>query len=245
VAAMILVLTLSLLCGISQKQASFALVVLKLIVHSLCDGRDMPLDHRASLDDLPKDYRTLLNRFDLEPRLRSFICCPSCFALYHDTPKTQDACDYRRAPDAPPCGSNLFRSRIIRGQEFKRPIRKYVYQDMKQWVARLLSRPDVETLMEPIGDIHNSRAIRSLCGPDGKPFLISNTDELRLIFSLCVDGFNAFGKKIGGGPGSVTGIYMACLSLPIEDRFKPENMYLVGVVPGPHKPSEDEINHFL
>ncbi|KAI6121624.1 hypothetical protein F5141DRAFT_963048, partial [Pisolithus sp. B1] len=135
------------------------------------------------------------------------------------------------------------------------PICKYVHQDMKQWVAHLLSRPGVETLIElsrnvghsteEIGDIHNSHAIQSLSGPDGKPFLVSNSEELWLIFSLCVDGFNAFGKRIGGGPGSVTGIYMACLSLPIEERFKPENMYLVGVVPGPHKPSEDEINHFL
>ncbi|KAI6110105.1 hypothetical protein F5141DRAFT_1004846, partial [Pisolithus sp. B1] len=111
---MILVLTLSLLCGISQKQAAFALVVLKFIVDSLCDGRDMPLDHRMSLDDLPKDYRTLLNRFDLEPWLRSFVCCPSCFALYNDTTETLDLCDYRRAPDVPPCESNLFRSRMIR-----------------------------------------------------------------------------------------------------------------------------------
>ncbi|KAI6107375.1 hypothetical protein EDD16DRAFT_1434432, partial [Pisolithus croceorrhizus] len=85
------------------------------------------------------------------------------------------------------------------------PIRKYVHQDMKHWVAHLLSRPSMETLIElsqnvghsteEIGDIHNSCAIWSLCSPDGKPFLISNTDELQLIFSLCVNGFNAFGKK--------------------------------------------------
>ncbi|KAI6099080.1 hypothetical protein F5141DRAFT_960809, partial [Pisolithus sp. B1] len=140
------------------------------------------------LDNLPKDYRTLLNRFDLEPRLRSFICCLSCFTSYDDTPKTQDVCDYRRAPDVPPCGSNLFRSRMIRGHVFKRPVHKYVYQDMKQWVAHLLSRPDVEMLMElsrkaghsallnGVGDIHDSCAICSLHGPDGKPFVISSTD---------------------------------------------------------------------
>ena len=251
---MILVLALSLLCGISQKQATFALAILKFIIDSLSDGRDMSISHRRSLDDLPNDYRTLLNRFDLEPRLRSYICCPSCFALYDDSPNAQDVCSHRRAVDLPSCGSNLFRSRAVKGQVFKRPIRKYVHQDMKQWVARLLSRPDVEIRIESarnapqsaeIRDIHDSSAIQSLHGPDGKPFFVSNTDELRLIFSLCVDGFNAFGMKIGGGPGSVTGIYMACLSLPIEDCFKPENMYLVGVVPGPHKPSEDEINHFL
>ncbi|KAI6107374.1 hypothetical protein EDD16DRAFT_1433494, partial [Pisolithus croceorrhizus] len=50
----------------------------------------------------------------LEPRLRSFICCPSCFPLYNDTSETPDLCHYRHALDVPPCKSNLFRLRTIR-----------------------------------------------------------------------------------------------------------------------------------
>ncbi|KAF9488326.1 hypothetical protein BDN71DRAFT_1403451, partial [Pleurotus eryngii] len=38
---------------------------------------------------------------------------------------------------------------------------------------------------------------------------------------------------------------MACLNLPHSIRFHPENIFFVGVVPGPSSPSEEEINHIL
>ena len=36
-----------------------------------------------------------------------------------------------------------------------------------------------------------------------------------------------------------------CLNLPPEHRYHVENMFLVGVIPGPSKPSLHEINHLL
>ncbi|KAI6096087.1 hypothetical protein EDD16DRAFT_1431078, partial [Pisolithus croceorrhizus] len=137
------------------------------------------------------------------------------------------------------------------------PIRTYLHQGMKDWVACLLSRPNIERLIEETGsnglssphgeirDIHEAQVLQLLIGPDGRPFMNCTKGALWLIFSLSVDGFNAFSRKAGGGPASVMAIYMACLSLPIEEHFKWENIYLVGVIPGPHKPSEDEINHLL
>ncbi len=41
------------------------------------------------------------------------------------------------------------------------------------------------------------------------------------------------------------GLYMVCLNLPLEVRFKSENMFLAGIIPGPKEPSMDEINNFL
>ncbi|EIW84798.1 hypothetical protein CONPUDRAFT_48474 [Coniophora puteana RWD-64-598 SS2] len=38
---------------------------------------------------------------------------------------------------------------------------------------------------------------------------------------------------------------MVCLNLPPHLRYKLENVYLVGIMPGPHEPSLDQINHFL
>jgi hypothetical protein len=40
-------------------------------------------------------------------------------------------------------------------------------------------------------------------------------------------------------------MYMVCLNLPPEERFKLENMFLVGIIPGPNEPSMEEINHFF
>ncbi|TDL19964.1 hypothetical protein BD410DRAFT_815795 [Rickenella mellea] len=38
---------------------------------------------------------------------------------------------------------------------------------------------------------------------------------------------------------------MACLNLPVDIRYLPENMYLVGIVPGPSKPHLNDLNHYL
>ncbi|KIO11733.1 hypothetical protein M404DRAFT_61638, partial [Pisolithus tinctorius Marx 270] len=38
---------------------------------------------------------------------------------------------------------------------------------------------------------------------------------------------------------------MACLNLPADIRYNTENMYLCGAIPGPKKPSLEQINNFL
>lgn len=38
---------------------------------------------------------------------------------------------------------------------------------------------------------------------------------------------------------------MICLNLPIHLRYRLENVYLVGIIPGPREPSLHEINHLL
>jgi len=124
-AAMFLVLVLTLLCGISCKQAGFTLVVLKQIIHWLSEGNEQPEVDTAIL---PRDPRTLLQFFDLNPRLRAYTCCPSCFALYPDSASVPDNCTNKKAPAEPSCGTSLFRTKNIRGRSFRRPIRKYVHQ---------------------------------------------------------------------------------------------------------------------
>jgi hypothetical protein len=148
VACAFLVLSLSLFCGVSQKQATFALAILKLIVDWLTSVADIPGEQRQALQSIPKDYRTLLKHFDLDPRLRIYVCCPACFALYDDSSPLPDTCTFRKAPDQPPCAADLFKTRSIRGVSFKRPIRKYAHQDLKHWVGRMLSRSDSEALLE-------------------------------------------------------------------------------------------------
>ena len=38
---------------------------------------------------------------------------------------------------------------------------------------------------------------------------------------------------------------MACLNLPPSLHYKPENLFLVGVIPGPREPSIEEVGHFI
>jgi len=38
---------------------------------------------------------------------------------------------------------------------------------------------------------------------------------------------------------------MACLNLPLDIQYKPENMYLAGIIPGPKQPSLENLNHYI
>jgi hypothetical protein len=94
-------------------------------------------------------------------------------------------------------------------------------------------------------DIWHASMFCQFPGPDGKPFLSSSNWEGHYVFSLGVDGFNPFQNKVAKQNMMVTGMYMVCLNLPLDLHYRPKNMYLVGIIPGPTKPSTDQINHFL
>ena len=38
---------------------------------------------------------------------------------------------------------------------------------------------------------------------------------------------------------------MACINLPLSLCYKPENLFLIGVIPGPREPSIEEVGHFI
>lgn len=73
-----------------------------------------------------------------------------------------------------------------------------------------------------------------------------NSDDstsARLVFAFALDGFNPYHSKPAGPSNTSTGIYMVLLNFPPHLQYLPENLYLVGVIPG--KPSLNQINHFL
>ncbi|KAF8584659.1 hypothetical protein K439DRAFT_1280093, partial [Ramaria rubella] len=71
--------------------------------------------------------------------------------------------------------------------------------------------------------------------PDGKPFRICSDSEGHYIFALSVDWYNSYTNKQTGISASVGTILMVCLNLPPFLWHKWENMYLVGLIPGPHE----------
>jgi len=128
-------------------------------------------------------------------------------------------------------------------------------QDFDDFIACLLSRPGMEAAIQRSGecmhdeyvqDIINADGVRAIKGPDGVPFLSGRWhNELRLLWCLSVDFFNPYHNKIAGKVASVGSIVLSCLLLPPDMRHKPENLYLVGIIPGPREPSGEEIDHFL
>ncbi|KAG1839802.1 hypothetical protein F4604DRAFT_1691074 [Suillus subluteus] len=129
-------------------------------------------------------------------------------------PKRPTYC-HRPTPTSRPCNTKLWKTRVIRGNQIQYPIRTYLHQDLKQWIARFLSRPGVEDLIdsaarshekEDMEDIWHASTFCQFPGPDGKPFLSPSIQEGRYVFSLGVDGFNPFQNKVAKQNVTVTGI---------------------------------------
>lgn len=84
-------------------------------------------------------------------------------------------------------------------------------------------------------------------GPEGasETLFIDRGDEGRYAFAMNVDFFATEGMRTRGPHTSCGIISLACLNLPVDIRYKPENMYLAGVIPGPSEPSKTELNHYI
>ncbi|KIK15242.1 hypothetical protein PISMIDRAFT_115463, partial [Pisolithus microcarpus 441] len=216
---------LHLLCGISIDHCAFVLSGLRLVLRSQTPSQP------GLVDGVPRDIRTVLKELSLLPVTKAFN------SLCREPARESSASDVRR----------------------NAPIRLYIYHDFKEWLARLHSRLEIEKHLErnlrlPYNkrhlpdiyhDIWDAPALQDFQGPDGKRFISPGCGEGRYIFSLNMDGFNPFQRRQAGKKSSCGAIYMICLNLPPELRYRPENIFLVGIIPGPHEPSLHQINHLL
>ncbi|KAL1944059.1 hypothetical protein VTO73DRAFT_3877 [Trametes versicolor] len=251
----------NLLLGLSRRATGTLMAGLRSTIHvtlqyARAPGPLLSQDHQL-LRQLNRDPRTILNALDLDPHVVPYNCCSRCFALYDLSGVVPTTCTNRSAPESPPCGTKLSRRRKIGGNEVAFPVRKYLHQSMKHWLGRMLCRKDIETWLRvsrwdnnraktTMKDIFDAIALQSFRGPDPHSyFLDAPSDELRLIFALSADGFNPYQMKEAKQSVTSTAIYMICLNLPEHLRYLPENIYLVGVIPGPTKPSTSQINHSL
>lgn len=214
------------------------------------------VDHEDRLwEYLVKDPETILNKFHLDPFTRSYVSCPQCFTLYDSS--APDECTSKRTPTCNPCGAQLHKTRLIRGKPFRSPVCIYLHQSLKEWLGRFLSRPEVDASLDVpyeapgdgfMYDIFDGYILQNFKAADGTVYIdrmAAPSGTRRLVFGLGVDGFNPYGNVIAKKKASSTGIYMVCYDLPPDLRYRPENMYLVGVIPGPNKPSLEQINNAL
>ena len=216
----------------------------------------------STIDLLPQDPRTIVSRMDLDPRTTSYLQCPSCYTLYpfpgtgfrQLPPDAIEHCTHRPTPESAPCDVPLWRDRLVGATTLKVPSRKYLHQSLKEWVGRLLARPGIEDILDAVydrpssdrmTDIWDSPVFRNFRDQDRTPFFARHGHDARLAFSLGADSFHPLGSREAKQTMSATAIYMVLLNLPKEERFKYKNMYLVGVIPGPSKPSLEQINHAL
>lgn len=255
----LMVLYLFLFVKISKAACAVVLASLRSQMRSL--GSLMGVTSSKTLASyIPKQVDTVLTSFDFHPRVRRYISCPKCFALHPYTRPFKEICNHQPTSDSPPCAARLLRTQTVKGGEVRRPVRSFIHQDFQQWLGRFLCRPEIEQFLadqkqlcqnrsthprsETVSTLLESDGMMSFQWSDRRVFYDCPSDEYRLTFILAGDGFNPRGSH-GKQSVSTTGIYLFCANLPLSERQKPENVHLVGCIPGPHKPSTSEINHVM
>ncbi|KAJ8457610.1 hypothetical protein ONZ51_g11431 [Trametes cubensis] len=222
---------------------------------------------QAILQSMPVDVRTVLKRLGIDPDFVRYACCPRCFQTYAPHPSRPDDsyphnCDFSET-DKPKCGQPLVVRKVLapsRKGDAPRvvysPIKPMPYRSFSSWLASLFSRPELEPILvdswdraapqtSTWTDIFHSPMIRNFIGPLGQLFSKQPAGSCHLVFSLFIDWFNPFGNKKAGKSHSVGVIYLACLNLPPHLRFRPENIYLAAIIPGPKEPSLHQLNHLM
>ncbi|KAF9441642.1 hypothetical protein P691DRAFT_683292 [Macrolepiota fuliginosa MF-IS2] len=238
------ILSLHFLGGLSLKQSNFLLCALGL-QSQIATAHSEDSDLRP----LPLQAHAIIDQMDLSPQYMSYACCPKCFHLYDLEGPYPAACTHRTASSSGFCGTTLCPT----GSQ--KPLNQYDAYDFKVWLAQVYAQPEIEILLgqqaaaltksQVMCDVWDSDAIRTLRGPDGKFFLNCPQGESHLVFSLNMGWFNPPTSKHSNKQVSFDVIYMTCLNLPTSLRYQPENVFLVGVIPGPHEYSTTQMNNLL
>lgn len=204
---------------------------------------------------LPKDLETALNKFDLSPVVQHFAQCSACGKLFSfDGDGCPETCDNTNI-EGQVCSQKLKVRVRVQGRMMEKPLKTFVYQSPTQWLGRMISRPGFEAAMDSIPrtasvkevakDIWDAKGIHEVKWKDGKSYADLPKDQLRIVLTMAIDWFNAYHSPEAKKKWSVGAIYMVILNLPAAIRYRPENICLVGIIPGPKKPSMEQMNHFL
>lgn len=224
---------------------------------------------RGILAELPTTLESAMGKFSFDAEVKIYAACPACHSLHEGIPTaTQGSllfpsiCANDRIPgidDWEPCESRLLDPAGL-------PLRPFFYHSFPDFLAEFLSRADIERDVdkacddlcasldrtgtfqgsEELDDVFQGNFVRRILDCDGRSLFVRRRDnEARLLFSLNVDWFNPEGNRLRGSSKSLGIVALCCLNLPVEKRYKLENMYLAAIIPGPREPKGDGTFHYL
>ncbi len=222
-------------------------------------------------DQIPKTISTVSERFNLQGKLTLYAVCTTCKYTHKPTYRHGDKekkspiypkmCTNIPSPGGGHCGTLLLERVYVGGIHVWRPTLIFAYHSVFDYVAMMDSQVNLREAMdqacdnamssissaEPVemNDVFSGSFVRSFEGPDKKLFIDRPRDEGRLLFSLNLDFYTTEGMLIRGAKSSSGIIAMACLNLPVDIRYKAQNMYIAGIIPGPVEPHLTQSNHFI
>ncbi|KAG2192124.1 hypothetical protein INT47_010712, partial [Mucor saturninus] len=232
--------------GLSDKAADTLLQFLNI---ALKDAND------SSQPALPKSFKTVEKKFngDWDAGVTRYTVCGKCHSLYapevtKDKTPSQQSCSFVSL-DGDVCDEVLFEQVKKRnGKTIFKPKFVYPYKSLKSSLQELMLRPEFESTMNDwrlrnvvpgtYYDIYDGKMFKTLTDNTGLPF---STLRNPLYATLNVDWFQPF-DNVNYSCGA---IYMCINNWKREDRFKEENIILVGLMPVGKEPKLDRINTYL
>ena len=258
----------SVIVDVSRNDGDFIMGLINIILFLAFSGPggEVTPKHEDIIAQMPQNIQQALSKFDLDSRTTTYAVCPACHCTYKPrynkgslVPIYEETCRNRPTPESGLCREPLLHKRDGH-TELPKPIKPFVYHHFHDFVGNLLSRPDLEEAMDKacddlkddldnpppefVKDVWQAEFLRTFEGPMPGTLFIDRHDEGHYGFTFNVDSFTVEGMRIQGAKTSCGLISMACLNLPYEIRYRPENMYMAGIIP--HKELNlTELNHYL
>ncbi|KAG2190839.1 hypothetical protein INT47_005589 [Mucor saturninus] len=177
--------------------------------------------------------------------IKRFVSCPDCHQIYEESISVPPLCSSVKIGANITCNCEL-RKKSTSGAMVPKKI--FVYQSVKDALKVLFLRPGFEQkiglwndelkVADTMCDVYDGKMWKELKDSDGLSFVARPRS---LLLTLNIDWFQPF----DGVTHSSGAIYLAINNLPRDERFKPENVVLVGLMPGPKEPKSYEINSYL
>ncbi|KAG2751892.1 hypothetical protein P692DRAFT_20707055, partial [Suillus brevipes Sb2] len=223
--------------GIGRRHGEFLMGVLSLILSLAMDAQNPHSESRRqnTLSQIPQTMDAALARFKLDGQTTTYAVCPACNCTFRPKANTNTSdgryplnCSNRPRPEDDPCNEPLLQRSPVGQVE---PIKTFVYYHFHDYLAGLLSRPDMEAIMDKpcddllssigsappriIKDVWDADFFRSFEGPTQSLF-VDRGSEGRFAFTLNVDFFNIEGNLQQNASTSTGIISCACLNLPLD-----------------------------
>ena len=237
-------------------------IVLTLAFSLLGESVETLCDHL--LAQIPTNMNTALRRFNLIMRTTTYAVCPCCNAIFKPLGMSPDELMYPTCcSNRPLLGGDLCNVPLLHDSNdgHSTPIKSFVYHHFHDYMASLLAKPRFEDLLDKpcdnimqdlqgsapsvLKDVWDGEFLCTMEGLRAGTLFVDRQGKGCLLFSLNIDFFNIEGNWQWNATTSCSIISCACLNLPLDIHYKPENMYLACIVPGPIEPSGDQLNHFL
>ena len=202
----------------------------------------------ALTTSFPRTLYALKKNLDIKSDLTRYCVCPTCHTLYKEK-DCPHKCHHIEFPDHPhavyrqKCGTDLMKSIKVEKNYKLVPRKIYVYNSISSTLQKLMSRPGFFESCEAWREANSSDGFMTDVY-DGKLWREEWKRYLEvpgnLLLMLNVDWFRVYKHS----SYSIGMIYLVIQNLPRTLRFKPENILIVGSIPGPHEPKLS-INSYL